>query len=76
MLLGTHDKDFIPQVEQLLASGTRVDLIGFPELVSGAYAELDITVHDLETEVKAFNTSLPRVRIIPLSEFDPAVFLR
>ena len=76
VLLGTHDKDFIPQVEQLLASGTRVDLVGFPELVSGAYADLDVTVHDLETEVNAFNTSLPRVRIIPLSEFDPTVFLR
>lgn len=76
VLLGSHDRDFIEQVERLLASGSRVDLIGFPELVSGAYADLDVHIHDLETDVRAFNTALPRVRIIPLADFDPEAFLR
>jgi putative heme uptake system protein len=53
-----------------------VGILGFPELVSGAYAGLDVTLYDLETDVHAFNSPLPRVRIIPLSEFDPETFLR
>ncbi len=31
---------------------------------------------DLEYDVRAFNAELPRVRIIPLDEFDPEYFLR
>ena len=76
VLLLIHDRDFVDHAANLLDSGARVGLIGFPELVSGAYAELDITIHDLETEVGAFNTPLPRVRVIPLAEFDSNVFLR
>ena len=37
---------------------------------------LGVQVHDLEDDVRAFNVSLPRVRIIPLEEFDPEAFLR
>jgi hypothetical protein len=29
----------------------------------------------MESAVEAFNVPLPRVRIIPLDEFDPAYFL-
>lgn len=76
VLLCSHDRDFIVQVEQLLDADHRVDLIGFPELVSGAYAGLDVRIHDLETDVGAFTSPLPRVRIIPIDDFDPAVFLR
>jgi uncharacterized protein len=32
-------------------------------------------VHDLELDVKAFTVALPRVRIIPLTEFDPTAYL-
>ena len=35
-----------------------------------------MTVYDLEADVQAFNTTLPRVRIIPLDEFDPEAFLQ
>jgi uncharacterized protein len=76
VLLCSHDGDFVEQVEQLLESEHRVGIIGFPELVSGAYGGLDVQLHDLETEVGAFTSPLPRVRIIPIEEFDPAVFLR
>ena len=76
VLLCSHDRDFVEQVERLLDSEHRVDLIGFPELVSGAYGGLDVRIHDLETDVGAFTSPLPRVRIIPIEDFDPAVFLR
>ena len=76
VLLCSHDVDFLDQVSRLLDADQRVGLIGFPELVSGAYATLDLPVYDLESDVKAFTSPLPRVRIIPLAEFDPMVFLR
>jgi uncharacterized protein len=76
ILLCSHDADFLEQVERLLDADQRVGLIGFPELVSGAYATLDVPLYDLESDVHAFTSPLPRVRIIPLSEFDPQVFLR
>ena len=76
VLLASHDRDFVEQVEHLLSTEARVDLLGFPELVSGGYSGLDVRIHDLETEVKAFTVALPRIRIIPLTEFDPTVFLR
>ncbi|HEY8591013.1 MAG TPA: NYN domain-containing protein, partial [Naasia sp.] len=76
VLLCSHDGDFQDQMERLLDAGRRVGVIGFPELVSGAYTALDVPIYDLETDVKAFTSVLPRVRVIPLSQFDPEVFLR
>ena len=38
--------------------------------------DLGVTHFDLEYDVRAFNAELPRVRIIPLEEFDPTYFLR
>ncbi|WP_210479399.1 NYN domain-containing protein [Naasia sp. SYSU D00948] len=76
VLLCSHDADFVEQVERLLDADQRVGLIGFPELVSAAYGGLNVPIYDLESDVKAFTSPLPRVRIIPLSEFDPEVFLR
>ena len=51
-------------------------MIAFPEFTSGQFTSLGVTVYDLESDVHAFNTMLPRVRIIPLDEFDPEAFLR
>ncbi len=76
VLLVSHDADFLPQVERLVAGEHRVALVGFPELASSAYAPLGLRVIDLETEVGAFNLPLPRVRIIRLEDFDPETFLR
>lgn len=75
VLLGSHDRDFVDGVRALLASDHRVALLGFPELMSGAWAELDVTVHDLEHDAGAFNQPLPRIRVIPLTEFRPEDFL-
>jgi uncharacterized protein len=76
VLLVSHDGDFVEQIQRLVEGGRRVGIVGFPELVSAAYAALGVRMIDLETEVGAFNQPLPRVRIIPLDEFDPETFLR
>lgn len=75
VLVGSHDRDFAPQVERLIDSGHGVAMLGFPEAMSGIYAELGVRTYDLEYDVKAFNQRLPRIRVIPLAEFDPEEFL-
>ncbi|MCW2608309.1 MAG: hypothetical protein JWO60_3002 [Frankiales bacterium] len=79
VLLGSHDRDFLPQVQRLVqAGGRRVGLLGFREFVSSGYTELfdqGLQVFDLEDEVRAFNAVLPRVRIIPIADFDPLRYL-
>jgi uncharacterized protein len=46
------------------------------EYASNQFDAFGIEVHDLEDEVEAFNVPLPRVRVIPLADFDPERFLR
>ncbi|MHA7133508.1 NYN domain-containing protein [Oerskovia turbata] len=79
VLLASHDGDFIPQVEDLLDDGDRrVGLLCFREFVNSRFSELasrGLSFHDLEDNVGAFTTVLPRVRIIPLDEFDPLRYL-
>jgi uncharacterized protein len=75
--LASHDADFEPQLRALLG-GRRVGILGFREFVSQRLAELEplgLEFYDMESAVEAFNVPLPRVRIIPLDEFDPAYFL-
>ena len=76
VLLCSHDADFSPHIHRLHAGGRRVAIAAFPEFTSAQYTLLGIPVYDLETDVRAFNTSLPRVRVIPLATFDPEDFLR
>ncbi len=78
VVLGSHDGDFLPQVQGLLGAGRRVALLGFREFVNGGYADLaeqGLQVFDLETDAKAFTRPLPRVRILDIEAFDPAAFL-
>ena len=77
MLLVSNDGDFVEQVGDLL-DGRRVGVIGFVEFRNTAFiqlAERGLESLDLEYDVRAFNEQLPRVRIIPIDEFDPAQFL-
>jgi putative heme uptake system protein len=77
VLLVSNDGDFVEQVEGLL-DGRRVGVIGFVEFRNGAFlplVERGLESFDLEYDVQAFNERLPRVRIIPIDEFDPAQFL-
>lgn len=79
VLLASHDGDFLPEMRALLLDGSRrVGLLGFREFVNSGFSELvrdGLTVFDLEHDVRAFNVVLPRVRIIPLEEFDPQRYL-
>jgi uncharacterized protein len=75
VIVGSHDRDFAPQIEALIDADHDVAMLGFPELMSGVYAELGVHTYDLEYDVKAFNQRLPRIRVIPLDEFDPEEFL-
>src|SRR6476660_337034 len=77
VLLVSNDGDFVDQVGDLL-DGRRVGVVGFVEFRNQAFVELaarGLESFDLEYDVHAFNEQLPRVRIIPIDEFDPAQFL-
>ena len=79
VVLGSHDGDFLPQVTALLSSGDRrVALLGFSEFMNSGYAALapaGLQVLDLESDARAFNRVLPRVRIIEIDAFDPTAYL-
>jgi uncharacterized protein len=77
VLLVSNDGDFVDQVAALL-DGRKVGVIGFVEFRNRGFVELagqGLESFDLEYDVQAFNDRLPRVRIIPIDEFDPAQFL-
>ncbi|MFC5727607.1 MULTISPECIES: NYN domain-containing protein [Nocardioides] len=77
VLLVSNDGDFVEQVGDLL-DGRRVGVAGFVEFRNSAFGPLTeqgLEIFDLEYDVRAFNERLPRVRIIPIEEFDPTQFL-
>jgi uncharacterized protein len=78
VLLASHDGDFQANVSRLLTPERRVGLLGFREFVSQDFTELraqGLRLFDLEDDVRAFTSRLPRVRIISLDEFDPLLYL-
>ena len=79
VLLASHDGDFLPQIETLLAGEDRkVGLLAFREFVNAQFTQLTergLEMFDLEGDADAFTTLLPRVRIIPIDEFDPLRYL-
>ncbi len=77
VMLVSNDGDFVEQVSDLL-DGRRAGVLGFVEFRNSAFVPLverGLESFDLEYDVQAFNERLPRVRIIPIAEFDPAQFL-
>jgi uncharacterized protein len=77
VMLVSNDGDFVEELQPLLGT-RRTAVIGFAEFRNqgfGALAGLGLETFDLEYDVQAFNAPLPRVRIIPISEFDPTQFL-
>ncbi|NMR19133.1 NYN domain-containing protein [Cellulomonas fimi] len=78
VLLASHDGDFAADLGTLLGSDRRVGLLVFREFTSSGLTQLTdrgLEVFDLEGDVRAFNVTLPRLRIIPLEEFDPLRYL-
>jgi uncharacterized protein len=78
VLLASHDGDFAPQVAPLLGGARRVGVVGFRELMSVGLAELTpqgLELFDLEDDVGAFTVALPRIRVVPIDQFDPWTLL-
>lgn len=78
VMLASHDGDFHPQVAALLGGSRRVGLLGFREFVNLRFtdlAEQGLQIFDLEDDVRCFTGVLPRVRVIPIDDFDPLRFL-
>ncbi|GEP48488.1 NYN domain-containing protein [Microbacterium saccharophilum] len=77
VVLVSHDRDFVEDVSALIDGSRRVGLLAFEEFRSSEFAALPgLQFFDLEFDVQAFDAQLPRVRVIPIAEFDPAQFLR
>jgi putative heme uptake system protein len=77
VMLASNDGDFLPHVGRLL-DGRRMGLLAFHEFKNSGFTALidrGLEFFDLEYDVQAFNERLPRVRIIPIEEFDPNDFL-
>ena len=77
LMLVSNDGDFLPQMDRLL-DGRRMGLLAFREFKNSGFAALvdrGLEFFDLEYDVGAFNERLPRLRIIPIEEFDPRDFL-
>jgi uncharacterized protein len=76
VVLVSHDGDFVEQVSRLCDGSRQVGVVGFNEFVNGAFRGLPgLRIIDLEHDVGAFTAPLPRVRVIPIDEFDPLDFL-
>ena len=78
VVLVSNDGDFVDDVSALLGGSRRVGLVGFDEFRNHAYTPLvgrGLETFDLEHDVQAFQSRLPRIRIIPIEEFDPVEFL-
>jgi uncharacterized protein len=76
VLLASHDGDFVPHMTALAGAGRRIGVVAFSELVSQSLREVPgLEVFDLESDADVFEFDLPRVRIIPLDEFDPTRYL-
>lgn len=78
VMLVSHDGDFLEAITPLMDGERRVGLIAFEEFRNSGFHELvrqGMEFYDLEHDTKAFNTPLPRLRIIPIEEFDPQQFL-
>jgi uncharacterized protein len=74
VMLASHDGDFAPNLALLLGGRRRVGAIGFRELTSVALSELTaegLELFDLEDDVGAFTVALPRIRVVPIEQFDP-----
>ena len=77
VVLVSHDADFAPQMTDLAAEPSRrTGVMGFEEFLSSALRAIPgVEFFDLEYKVAAFDSSLPRLRVIDVAEFDPLEFL-
>ena len=71
------DGDFLDDLSALIAGNRRVGVVGFSEFRNAGFnAVPGLHRFDLEYDVGAFDAPLPRIRVIPIDEFDPFDVLR
>ncbi len=78
VMLVSHDGDFVEAMTPLVDSDRRVGLMAFEEFRNNGFGPLEsrgMEFFDLEHDARAFNTHLPRLRIIAIEDFDPMDFL-
>lgn len=77
VMLVSHDRDFAADMHQLVGTERRLGLLAFEEYVAGELREIPgLEIYDLEYHAGAFESGpLPRLRVIPIDEFDPLRFL-
>jgi uncharacterized protein len=75
VVLVSHDSDFAESLGVLHTRHRRIAVAGLREFASHKLMELGLPFFDLEDDVQAFNAPLPRVRVIPVDDFDPERFL-
>lgn len=77
VMLVSHDADFTECMTALAEDpDRRLGLVGFREFFATGLRQVPrIETFDLEYDVQAFTSQLPRVRIIEIDEFDPLEFL-
>ena len=77
VMLVSHDGDFADDVRALADGRRRVGVLAFGEFRNTGFVTIPgLETYDLEFDAAAFDAPLPRVRVIPIEEFDPAQFLR
>lgn len=77
VLLVSHDRDFADELAALADGERRIGVLAFHEFRSTEFAGIPgIEFFDLEYDAGAFDAPLPRVRVIPIDQFDPDEFLR
>jgi uncharacterized protein len=76
VLLVSHDGDFLQDVSDLIGPQRRVGIVAFSEFRNAGYSTLaGLEKFDLEYDARVFDAPLPRIRVIPIDEFDPNTFL-
>ncbi|GAA4192991.1 NYN domain-containing protein [Microbacterium oryzae] len=76
VMLVSHDGDFLDDVAALIGGDRRVGVVAFNEFRNAGYAALPgLHRFDLEYDAAVFDAQLPRLRVIPIDEFDPTTFL-
>jgi uncharacterized protein len=76
VMLASNDGDFIQDIASLIGPPRRVGVIGFSEFRNIGYGSIQgLEKFDLEYDARVFDAPLPRIRLIPIEEFDPATFL-
>jgi uncharacterized protein len=77
VMLVSHDKDFAAAMHLLVGPERRLGLLAFEEYIAGELREIPgLEILDLEYHAGAFESGpLPRLRVIPIDEFDPNRYL-